>query len=255
MKTTTEETTMNTRPEAQIDEAIAEAYELLGAAQVKLDREKVSVLRTAGSRQYKSGGRYVWDMEITEAEVAIEKAIADNAHEGEHGRFVFGKSWTSITELKKDVADLAAAREARDAARGEYLARDAQYTGWSRFFLVNNTGGHIHSSMSCQTCRFDTSFSWLPSLSGLSEKDAVDAHGAILCTVCFPSAPVEWTNQYELDAAAKAADKCPGSGTYDHNSSGLSYYQKRAECNHCGHTISVTSTGKLRGHKPEGYKS
>ena len=58
-----------------------------------------------------------------------------------------------------------------------------------------------------------TSFSWLPTLSGLSEADAVEAHGAILCTVCFPSAPVEWTGgvakavQAEKDerAAAKAA--------------------------------------------------
>lgn len=83
---------------------------------------------------------------------------------------------------------------------------------WSRFFLVNNVGGHIHSSTGCSTCRYDTSFSWLPELSGLTEADAVEAYGSILCSVCFPSAPVEWTNgvskavaaEREAKAAAKA---------------------------------------------------
>ena len=65
---------------------------------------------------------------------------------------------------------------------------------WSRFFLVTNTNGHIHSSTACSTCRFDTDFRWLPTLSGLTEVEAVEAHGEILCSVCFPSAPVEWTN-------------------------------------------------------------
>lgn len=65
---------------------------------------------------------------------------------------------------------------------------------WSRFFLVRNTNGHIHSSLNCQTCFWDTDFAWLPSLSGLTESDAVAEQGEILCSVCFPSAPVEWTN-------------------------------------------------------------
>ena len=71
--------------------------------------------------------------------------------------------------------------------------------------------------MHCPTCNRQTSeptrFAWLPELSGLTERDAVEAHGAILCTVCFPSAPVEWTGgiskaeQAAKDerAAAKAA--------------------------------------------------
>lgn len=79
------------------------------------------------------------------------------------------------------------------AARDAYLAAEADYEGWSRFFLVN--AGHIHRSMSCSSCnkgRSATVFSWLPELSGLTEADAVAAHGAHLCTVCFPTAPTEW---------------------------------------------------------------
>lgn len=66
--------------------------------------------------------------------------------------------------------------------------------GWSRFFLVTNTNGHIHADTSCSTCYATTLFSWLPELSGLTEADAVESYGEILCSVCFPSAPAEWTN-------------------------------------------------------------
>lgn len=96
--------------------------------------------------------------------------------------------------------------------RDEAAPLNAEFNAkqWSRFFLVTNTNGHIHSEMSCSTCFFDTSFGWLPELSGMTEKDAVEAYGAILCSICYPSAPVEWTNgishvaQAEKDARAAA---------------------------------------------------
>lgn len=64
---------------------------------------------------------------------------------------------------------------------------------WSRFFLVTSSAGHIHSTMNCSTCRPTTEFAWLPTVSGLTEVEAVAEHGPMLCSVCFPSAPVEWT--------------------------------------------------------------
>lgn len=77
---------------------------------------------------------------------------------------------------------------------------------WSRFFLVLNNNGHVHSSMSCSTCRFDTAFGWLPQLSGLTEVEAVADQGEILCSVCFPSAPVAWTTgESKRTKEAKAA--------------------------------------------------
>ena len=85
----------------------------------------------------------------------------------------------------------------------EELALEAIYeeNGWSRFYLVEETNGHIHSNMDCQSCNriiggkpTRTSFSWLPSLSGLTQGDAVAQEGSILCTHCFPDAPVGWTN-------------------------------------------------------------
>lgn len=74
----------------------------------------------------------------------------------------------------------------------------ALYTGWSRFFVVTSSTGHIHSSMYCHTCRPTTAFGWLPDLSGQSQADAIaglfklggDRAAAALCSACFPDAPV-----------------------------------------------------------------
>lgn len=65
---------------------------------------------------------------------------------------------------------------------------------WSRFFLVNNSNGHIHSSMSCGTCFPTTQYRWVTSLSGQTEAEAVAELGEILCSVCYPSAPSAWTD-------------------------------------------------------------
>lgn len=65
------------------------------------------------------------------------------------------------------------------------------YTGWSRFFLVTSSNGHVHSSMHCSTCRPTTTYGWLPELSGSTEAEAVADLGSNLCSVCFPTAPVE----------------------------------------------------------------
>lgn len=79
-------------------------------------------------------------------------------------------------------------------AKAEFDKVNAQYEGWSRFFLVLNNNGHIHRSMSCTTCFVTTEYGWLPELSGLTEAEAVEAYGEILCSVCYPTAPVAWTN-------------------------------------------------------------
>jgi hypothetical protein len=120
---------------------------------------------------------------------------------------------------------------------------------WTRFFLVNNNGGHIHSSMDCSTCnngKSPTRFGWLPNLSGQSEPEAVAAHGAILCTVCYPSAPSEWTDRRDDSV-------CPGSGKYFNSSlphRGPHFYSGNwATCETCGTTQTMVKSGKIRKHK------
>jgi hypothetical protein len=110
--------------------------------------------------------------------------------------------WAETERVPKESA-IEAATAALAEAKAEYDRLCGQYTGWSRFFLVTNVNGHIHSGTNCSTCRWDTSFAWLPELSGLTEADAVEEYGEILCSICFPSAPVEWTNGVNKKTAAQ----------------------------------------------------
>jgi hypothetical protein len=120
---------------------------------------------------------------------------------------------------------------------------EANYTGWNRFFLVQ----HIHSNRYCSSFRPTTRVGWLPSVSGLTEAEAVAEHGATLCTICFPSAPVELTT-------AKVDDSvCPGSGrgysTSHKTGREHSYYGKSGFCQVCDTRQVVTATGAIRKHK------
>lgn len=123
-------------------------------------------------------------------------------------------------------------RATMNAAGAAYEEVSKEYTGWSRFYLVKASNGHIHSSMDCSTCFPTTQFGWLVDVSGLSEAEAVAAHGERLCTVCFPSAPSAWTDadsyyariaretrderlaERAAKAAAKAAKKAERRLTY-----------------------------------------
>lgn len=120
---------------------------------------------------------------------------------------------------------LAIAQAQASAAWAGYLRVAAEYEGWSRFYLVKASNGHIHSSMDCSTCFETTEYGWLVDVSGLTEAEAVAAHGERLCSVCFPTAPSAWTDgkayyariaretrdarnaEREAKAAAKAAKK------------------------------------------------
>ena len=80
--------------------------------------------------------------------------------------------------------------------------------GWSRFWLVTSSQGHIHSSGSCSTChkgRKPTTFALVCDLSDSTEVEAVDLFGAALCSVCFPDAPVEFTDQVKITKARALA--------------------------------------------------
>ena len=125
-------------------------------------------------------------------------------------------------------------REARKAVRAW---DDAHYKGWQRFFLV--PGGHIHASTGCHSLRITTLITWLPSLSGETEAEAeaVAEHGALLCTKCFPSAPVEWTiGKTDPRKCNGAPDRETRRGRY-------------AACRECGYVGALTTHGSLRKHK------
>lgn len=185
-----------------------------------------------GDREHYVGRRSVWGLTDAEAE---QNARAGNGVQPWDRRAVED----TLGLLDGHRAALGALRErARELAEA--------YTGWSRFFLVPD--GHIHRSMACSTCRVTTQFGWLPDLSGDTEEAAVAAHGALLCTVCYPSAPVEWTNAHELAAAARAAARCDGSGQGPEQRRGWT----RGTCRVCGTWQTLTPSGYVRAHRAAG---
>ena len=225
------------RREAVVDTEIAAAYDkmILKASRVEASESQLRYLipnsmRTRDDIYMVIDGKY---------EVVSVEGLRTMFEAGEIGpkdgynHDVYVRGFATYDERKAEF----------DAARADYLEKDERYEGWSRFFLV--PGGHIHSSMNCSTCNKDgkrTEFGWLPELSGLNEADAVAAHGAVLCTVCYPSAPVEYTNQFDLDKAAKAEKRCARSGVY------VGGRTRGTVCTECGTWVSITSSGKLRAH-------
>lgn len=147
---------------------------------------------------------YYWDGSLADAEAAAALSERYGAKEAIER---LAKARLRLAEIKEEIRPLQATYEAHR---------------WSRFFLVQ----HIHSSMTCSTCYPDTQYSWLPSLSGLTEADAVEQEGEILCTICFPSAPSAWKDgigkrtlearaQRDAEKAARLAAKAAKSLSLD----------------------------------------
>lgn len=148
-----------------------------------------SIRVRAGQRQVYSDRQWAWDGSWEEAYNSLDPKVVEAVAKYEHELSV-------LRTITDEIASL-------NAIYAEHR--------WSRFYLV--PAGHIHSSMFCHSCYPDTQYAWLPELSGDTEAEAVAAEGEILCTFCFPSAPVAWTEgigrrtkeQQDAKAAEKAA--------------------------------------------------
>ena len=225
------------RREVEVDTALSNVYGRLGEVNARIDSNKLSLARLVGIRpQYVTRNR----QEVRESADELVGMLRAKLDAGEIPRWDEERAERTLTsrdDLLTERAALVAEKKPLDA---EFAAKP-----WSRFFLVQNHGGHIHSTMACSTCRPTTVFAWLPELSGLTERDAVEAYGPLLCSVCFPSAPVEWT----VGAEPKGdPDRCPGSGEYPESDPTKAGRRYRA-CPVCHEVFGVTSTGKLRAHK------
>lgn len=122
-----------------------------------------------------------------------------------------GRAYQPYSQADVHAAETNAA--AAFAAAAEVLAETRPYNqefsrrgGWTRFWLVDNTGGHVHSSMHCNTCFPTTQFVWLPEFSGADEASVVEKAGESACTICFPSAPVDvLKRRSQIEAPARRA--------------------------------------------------
>ena len=200
----------------ETDMELAEIWTEIYKVRTRLESNAKDMLRHAGAKFYYRGRQYVTDMPLSEAlEIVPAKLAAAEAWKATH-TVVEPDGWKSTDWIgfpgvphELDGMERALANRAEYQAKLEQLIAqrnelEATYTGWARFFLVTSSAGHIHSSMSCSTCRPTTTYGWLPELSDTSEADAVAAHGQTLCSVCFPSAPVEWTTGKKITAAQAA---------------------------------------------------
>lgn len=175
----------------EVDTALAKFWDAQQAAQTRLVSTFDSVHYALDEKAiYRSRYNKSWPTTGPEAEALLREKLASGGI----------KSW-DVSSVERTLAnidslrgELAAIEEAKEPFEAEF-----KELRWSRFFLVTNNNGHIHSSMGCGTCFPTTRFAWLPTLSGLTEKEAVAEHGTILCSVCFPSAPVEWTVGKQVD--------------------------------------------------------
>jgi hypothetical protein len=184
----------------EIDMALAALYEELAKIDWRIDCVAASLIRNAGAEYRYVGRRRVPDLTLAEAIERIEERLANPTDEYQLG---LASGFYLISDAEADLAKYRGLFEERVAKRTEIVELDAYYTGWSRFFLVTSSQGHVHSSMHCPTCRPTTTYGWLPELSGKTEADAVAEHGPALCSVCFPSAPTEWTTEKISKAQAE----------------------------------------------------
>lgn len=253
--------TTQVRPEQAHDEAVAELYTQLAAARLARKGKEDTLMSLAGFKQHYFGhqahsrawarekagdryGKYMVRVTLEDALAAVDELGAD------HYDLRVGKS---VGEAK---ADLVEADRQIKTIRDAIDEKERAYTGWARFFLVTSSAGHVHSSMSCSTCRPTTVYGWLPNLSGRGEKEAVDELGPALCSVCFPSAPVEW--QGGTLSTGQAADilagrpvrqrqqktYCAGSGQVPSATRG-----RYGSCASCGGTFATTQYGVMRKHE------
>lgn len=84
-----------------------------------------------------------------------------------------------------------------DAARAVYAAQltlftemTAEFTrrgGWTRYYRVANTGGHVHNTTACRNTYDTTEWTWPTQLSGATDAEVVEAAGRFTCLTCFPN--------------------------------------------------------------------
>ena len=194
----------------------------------------------AKAREIDTEVAILWDEYWTVATKAVDLEKAANKSEKVIGQYPAHRRDDIRSRIANQRFQAANLRVEAEPLRQAAIKFDKDnYTGWTRFYLVQ----HIHNSTHCSSFRPTTRIGWLPDVSGLTEAEAVAAHGETLCTICFPSAPVALTT--------KAADPEVCTGTRDHSQpSRTGYYRGNwATCSDCGQQITLTSTGNLRKHK------
>jgi hypothetical protein len=188
------------------DELMAEKFHELDKAKQRVASSDAQLYRMAGARtEYRTmrASSAYWDKTVRRADGTINRfEVTEQIREDLLSEMDPNERNLSAGRTVAEAQEELASRQGEvDRVREEIDELEQGYTGWSRFFLVTSSNGHIHSSMHCSSCRITTRFGWLPQLSGKGEAEAVKECGPTLCTVCFPEAPTEYTIGKKLTKA------------------------------------------------------
>jgi hypothetical protein len=190
MTTTTEIYTREQAKEA--DRILNELHFESAKAEGKLGWAKDS-LRRLVDRETGWGRDRAWGKSFEQA-LAEVTAIAETADPE--------KPWTqreaqAALDKLEDAQDTLVCAE---LAVRKQSALWAQHGRWNRYSVV--PGGHIHTNWrDCHTLRPSTTVLWAYQASGDSVDEAIEVYGTVLCTHCYPDAPVEKTGGKTLTDA------------------------------------------------------
>lgn len=112
--------------------------------------------------------------DIERSEVAFKRIIEDpyateaEVDEAQRRLLVTNESWRKLAD---EIVSLNA----------EYIRRG----GWNRYYMVDNTNGHLHTTTACRNTYRTTQWYWMVELSGQERWDAVQAAGSLACLTCF----------------------------------------------------------------------
>jgi hypothetical protein len=76
----------------------------------------------------------------------------------------------------------------------QLMPLNAEYNrrgGWTRYYMVDNNNGHLHTHTECRNTYPTTEWYWMTGLSGLTADEAVEQAGELSCLTCFPGQRAE----------------------------------------------------------------
>lgn len=99
-----------------------------------------------------------------------------------------------VTETREELENVRTVLlETRTALAAKMAPLNVEYSRrrWARYYRVDNTNGHVHTTTACQYTYVTTSFGWLPQVSGFTAEQVVELAGAMTCLGCFPTVRAE----------------------------------------------------------------
>jgi hypothetical protein len=126
--------------------------------------------------------------EIDSRRDSAQSRINNKLSQVAKGRTLLSYEQSRLEEDQETVARLA---EKLEPLYAELRPYDDEYTRrrWTRYWIVDNTNGHVHNTRHCQTCYPTTQYRWLTELSGSDDAACIELVGETACTVCMPDAP------------------------------------------------------------------